>query len=78
MAVGGELAGRAKVAGLLPLRQLGPVDVPWAMGGRKRSIASGSSGPDRWHCHVRCVSVTWEDRSGEYRNAVVQGPSVSG
>ena len=32
----------------------------------------------RGHCHVRCVSVTWEDRSGEYRNAVVQGPSVSG
>ena len=30
------------------------------------------------HCHVRCVSVTWEDRSGEYRNAVVQGPSLSG
>jgi NAD(P)-dependent dehydrogenase (short-subunit alcohol dehydrogenase family) len=29
-------------------------------------------------CHVRCVSVTWEDRSGEYRNAVVQGPSLSG
>jgi hypothetical protein len=23
------------------------------------------------HCHVRCVSVTWEERSGEYRNAVV-------
>jgi len=38
-------------------------------------------GPDalvEGHCHVRCVSVTWEDRSGEYRNAVVQGPSVSG
>jgi len=25
------------------------------------------------HCHVRCVSVTWEDRSGEYRNGHIPG-----
>jgi hypothetical protein len=55
---------------------LAPADITRRSLQQAFSTYAATRAHPRRHCHVRCVSVTWEGRSGEYRNAVVQGLST--